>query len=111
MDAATVALPVAAKDNSTVEAEPRAALASAELRTADPGVAAATKPTTVQFVMMVLAPVAFLYFARPVILPVCLACVAGMTLKPLIRWLTYCHIPPSLSAAPVIEIGRAAGRG
>jgi predicted PurR-regulated permease PerM len=108
MDAATVALPVAAKDNSTVEAEPRAALASAELRTADPGVAAATKPTTVQFVMMVLATVAFLYFARPVILPVCLACVAGMTLKPLIRWLTYCHIPPSLSAAVVIGLFVAA---
>ena len=27
---------------------------------------------------------------------------AGMTLKPLIRWLSYCHIPPALSAAVVL---------
>ena len=46
--------------------------------------------------------IAFLYFARPVVLPVFLACVAGMTLKPLIRWLSCCHIPPALSAAVVL---------
>ena len=49
-----------------------------------------------------LGTIAFLYFARPVVLPVILACVAGMTLKPLIRWLSYCHIPPALSAAVVL---------
>jgi predicted PurR-regulated permease PerM len=37
-----------------------------------------------------------------VVLPVFLACVAGMTLKPLIRWLSYCHIPPALSAGVVL---------
>jgi len=64
--------------------------------------AAATKTTPVQTVLIVLGTIAFLYFARPVVLPVILACVAGMTLKPLIRWLSYCHIPPALSAAVVL---------
>jgi predicted PurR-regulated permease PerM len=35
-------------------------------------------------------------------LPVFLACVAAMTLKPLIRWSSCCHIPPALSAAAVL---------
>ena len=39
-----------------------------------------------QIVLIVLGTIAFLYFARPVVLPVFLACVAGMALKPLIRW-------------------------
>ena len=65
-------------------------------------VAAATKTTPVQIVLIVLGVIAFLYFARPVVLPVFLACVAGMTLKPLIRWLSCCHIPPALSAAVVL---------
>jgi predicted PurR-regulated permease PerM len=64
--------------------------------------AAATKTTPVQIVLIVLGVIAFLYFARPVVLPVFLACVAGMTLKPLIRWLSCCHIPPALSAAVVL---------
>src|ERR1039458_3315352 len=64
--------------------------------------AAATKTTPVQIVLIVLGTIAFLYFARPVVLPVFLACVAGMTLKPLIRWLSCCHIPPALSAAVVL---------
>jgi predicted PurR-regulated permease PerM len=51
---------------------------------------------------MVLGTIAFLYFARPMVLPVFLACVAGMTLKPLIRWSSCCHIPPVLSAAVVL---------
>ena len=64
--------------------------------------AAATKTTPVQIVLIVLGVIAFLYFARPVVLPVFLACVAGTTLKPLIRWLSCCHIPPALSAAVVL---------
>ncbi len=64
--------------------------------------AAATKATPVQIVLIALGVMAFLYFARPVILPVFLACVAGMALKPLIRWSSCCHIPPALSAAVVI---------
>ena len=66
---------------------------------------AAALPTPhVQRVLMVLGVMAFLYFARPVVLPVFLACVAGMTLKPVIRWLSYCHIPPAVSAAVVLSL-------
>ena len=64
--------------------------------------ATVAKTTPVQIVLMVLGVIAFLYFARPVVLPVFLACVAGMTLKPLVRWSSWCHIPPALSAAGVL---------
>ena len=87
--AGTVAVP----DKVAPESEPMPGPSSA---------AAATKTTPVQIVLIVLGSVAFLYFARPVVLPVFLACVAGMTLKPLIRWLSYCHIRPALSAAIVL---------
>ena len=60
------------------------------------------RATPVQIALIVLGTIGFLYFARPVVLPVFLACVAGMTLKPLIRWLSCCHIPPALSAAVVL---------
>ena len=69
---------------------------------APPGDAAGRKIPPLQIVLVVLGIVAFLYFARPVVLPVVLACVAGMTLKPLIRWSSCCHIPPGLSAAVVL---------
>lgn len=52
-----------------------------------------------QIVLIVLGVVAALYFARPVLLPIFIACVAGMTLKPLIRWSSQCHIAPAFSAA------------
>ncbi len=64
--------------------------------------AASTKTAPVQIVLVVLGAIAFLFFARPFVLPVLLACVAGMTLKPVIRWLSYCHVPPGLSAAVVL---------
>jgi predicted PurR-regulated permease PerM len=63
---------------------------------------AVTKTTPVQIVLIVLGTIAFLYFARPVILPIFLACVVGMTLKPLIRWSSYCHVPAPLSAAVIV---------
>lgn len=61
-----------------------------------------TTTTPVQIVLAVLGVVVFLYFARPVVLPVVLACLAGITLKPLVRWSSYCHLPPGLSAAIVL---------
>jgi len=70
--------------------------------------AAATKTTPVQIVLIALGTIGFLYFARAVILPVFLACVAGMALKPLIRWLSHCHIPPALGAALVLSLFVAA---
>jgi predicted PurR-regulated permease PerM len=53
-------------------------------------------------VLLILAVVAFLYFARSVALPVVIACIMAMTLKPVIRWLSICRIPPALSAALVL---------
>jgi predicted PurR-regulated permease PerM len=61
-----------------------------------------TETVSPQIMLLVLGIIAFLFFARPVVLPVFLACVAGMTLKPLIRWLSCCHIPPAISAAVVL---------
>ena len=54
--------------------------------------------------MVVFATIAFLYFARPVLLPIGLACIAGVTLKPLIGWLSRYHIPKALSAAVVLGV-------
>jgi predicted PurR-regulated permease PerM len=65
-------------------------------------VATAPKTTPVQNVTIVLGTIAFLYFARPVVLPVFMACFAAMTLKPLIRWSSCCRIPPAFSAAVVL---------
>jgi predicted PurR-regulated permease PerM len=46
--------------------------------------------------------IAFLYFARPVILPVVLACVAAMALRPLMERLTKLHLPRVISAILVM---------
>ena len=62
------------------------------------------KTTTGQIVVALLGTIAFLYFARGVVLPLFLACIAGMTLKPLIRWLSCCRIPPAISAAVVLGL-------
>ncbi|HUR45728.1 MAG TPA: AI-2E family transporter [Candidatus Saccharimonadales bacterium] len=60
------------------------------------------KSTAAHTLAIVLGTIAFLYFARSVVLPLVLACVAGMTLKPLIRWLSQCHIRPALGAGLVL---------
>jgi predicted PurR-regulated permease PerM len=75
---------------------------AAETQAVQSGPATVAKATILQFVIVLLGAIAFLYFARPVILPVFLAGVAGMTLKPLIRWLSCCHLPPPLSATIVM---------
>lgn len=62
------------------------------------------KATPLQIVLIALGTIAFLYFARPVILPIFMACVAAITLRPLIRWFSWCHIPPALSAAVVLGV-------
>src|ERR1035437_6741526 len=87
-------------------AEEKAFLApnAAEASPAQPNTAPAAKATSVQIALVVLGVVAFLYFARPVVLPIFLACVGGMTLKPLIRWLSQFHVPPALSAAVVLSL-------
>ena len=62
----------------------------------------APKTAPVDLVLLVLATIAFPFCARTVVLSVLLACVAGMALKQLIRWLSLCRIPPGLSAAVVL---------
>ena len=83
---------------------PASAASGSEPRPAQPNAAPAANGTPVQIALVALGVVAFLYLARPVVLPVFLACMAGMTLKPLIRWLSYCHLAPSLSAAVVLGL-------
>ena len=85
-------------------AVPVVAASGSEPAPAQPDAAPAAKAAPVQIALVALGVVAFLYFARPVVLPVFLACMAGMTLKPLIRWLSCCHIPPGLSAAVVLGL-------
>ena len=87
--------PVTAAVNSTVEV----GTLSVQVNPAT-----VTKIPPMQIVLMVLGIIAFIYFARPVVLPVVLACIAGTTLKPLIRWFSCCHIPPAFSAAIVLGV-------
>jgi predicted PurR-regulated permease PerM len=54
-----------------------------------------------QFVVIALGTIAFLYFARPVVLPVLLAWMAATTLRPIVRALSSLHIPTSVSAGIV----------
>ena len=69
---------------ATLHVAPQAAPGS-EPPPAPPDAAATTKMTPLQIVVLVLGTLAFLFFARAVVLPVFLACVTGMALKPLIR--------------------------
>ena len=87
----------------TVKLPPKEASGS-EVSPATSGAAPAAKTPPVQIVLIALGTIAFLYYARPVILPVFLACTAAMTLKPLIRWSSYCRIPTALSAAVVLGL-------
>lgn len=59
------------------------------------------KAVTTQWILVILGATAFLYFARPVVLPVFLAILSSMALKPLMRWLGYLRLPTHLSAAIV----------
>jgi predicted PurR-regulated permease PerM len=102
MDAVTADQSITNDVASTTDASPITGAPTSESLSATSNNPATTKATRGQIVLIVVATVAFLYFARPVILPIFLACVAGMTLKPLIRWLARCHIRPALSAAVVL---------
>ncbi len=99
MNATTIIQPIAAKDALAVATGLRADAPGSEPITATP--AKTTKP---QIILATLATIIFLYFARPVLLPIFLACVAATTLKPLVRWSSCCRIPPALSAAVVLSL-------
>jgi predicted PurR-regulated permease PerM len=57
-----------------------------------------------QTVLLALAAVAFLYYARPVILPLFLAAIAAMALKPIMRGLSFLRIPQAPAAAIIVLI-------
>ena len=83
-------------------AAPRADSLSPESPPASASDAGAGKTAFVHIAGTALGATAFLYFARPVVLPIVLAVVAAMTLKPLIRWLSECHLRPAFAAAVVL---------
>src|ERR1700689_5371317 len=56
------------------------------------------------FVLVGLGSIAFLYFARPVVLPVILAWMTATALRPLVRWINLLRIPIPVSAAIVSSV-------
>jgi predicted PurR-regulated permease PerM len=62
------------------------------------------KLPSLQVVLLLLSAIPLLYFSRPVLLPISLACIGAMTLKPLIRWMTICRIPLAISSALVVGL-------
>jgi predicted PurR-regulated permease PerM len=64
--------------------------------------AAAPRMVGLQFAMVVLGGIAFLYFARPIVMPMFLAVVSAMALMPFMRWLGHLRLPPAASAAIVL---------
>src|ERR1700684_180031 len=69
---------------------------------ADAAVPVKTVPT--QWILIGLGTIAFLYYARPVVLPVFLAILAAMALKPLMRWLGFLRLSPGPAAAIVFVV-------
>jgi predicted PurR-regulated permease PerM len=55
-------------------------------------------------ILIVLGVVAFLYFARSVVLPVLLAGVGTMVLKPVMKWLSRRGLPKFLSALMILSV-------
>ncbi len=55
-------------------------------------------------VLITLGSIAFLYFARPVVLPVVLAWMTATALRPLVRWINFLRIPIPVSAAIVSTV-------
>jgi predicted PurR-regulated permease PerM len=96
--------PAPGLEKSAISPMAQANLAGVDLatRTAPSSPAKAARATPAQIVLAVLGLITFLYFARPVVLPIFLACIATITLKPIVRWLSRHHIPPALSAAVVL---------
>ena len=73
-----------------------------------PGAVPARKSTKGEAILVVMTVVASLSIARPVLLPVLLACMVTMTLKPFISWLAGYQIHRALSAAVVLLLVVAA---
>ena len=100
----SIVITISTNNEPVVSATPLTEALTDETPPAAPITAATVQKTPVQIVLIVLGTMAFFYFARPVVLPIFLACVAAMTLKPLIRWLSYCRLSPAFSAALVLSL-------
>jgi predicted PurR-regulated permease PerM len=57
-----------------------------------------------RIIFIVMALIAFAYFARAVVVPLLLACTAAMVLSSPVRWLRNCRIPILLAAAMVVTV-------
>ncbi len=64
----------------------------------------APRNLTAQIIIIILGGIAFLYFARAVVLPLVSAIIAGMALKPIISGLSRCHVPRAIGAAIVLGL-------
>jgi len=62
------------------------------------------RTTPVQYILITLGTTALLFYARPVLLPVFMACFAAMVLKPVMRGLSFLRIPTVPSAAIVLAV-------
>jgi predicted PurR-regulated permease PerM len=102
IDSAAKIPPDADQDDSMAAAAPHADGPGGSPLPLEPINAPASKVSLAQVGLLVLGGIAFLYFARPLLLPVFLACATAMTLKPLIRWASCWHVPPAFSAAIVL---------
>ena len=51
------------------------------------------------YIVPAVVSIAFLFYARPFVLPLVIASVAGMVLQPAVGWLIRRHVPPFLAAA------------
>jgi predicted PurR-regulated permease PerM len=92
--------------------EPAPIEAAGPVESAPSGLSAAAVMIKAESMIIVLGGLGFLHIARPVLLPIFFACIGAMTLKPLIRWLSKCHIRPALGAAVVLALmGTAVGVG
>src|SRR6478736_7546027 len=102
MEATLVTPPLATPESLATAPASQADGLNPEPPTAGGAAPMAVKTPAVQIVLVVIGGMAFLYFARPVMLPIFLACIAAMTLRPLIRWFACYHVAPSVSAAIVL---------
>jgi predicted PurR-regulated permease PerM len=84
------------------ESRPEAAGLKARPRSLDDGLLRLTKAA--EILAIILGGIAFAYFARSIVLPLLLAWVAAMTLKPPVTWLRAVHVPASLAAAMVLGV-------
>jgi len=100
LDAGPVSLPLAAASAGAGTDLPAATGLAAR-----PGASSTDLPLpSVQVSLLILATIAFFFFARSVVLPILLAAMAGTTLRPLIRTSQCFGVPPVVSAAAVLAV-------